>query len=120
MSLITSFFRTTVPTLGLFALLAVPTSFLASAEGEPAVKTDTAMKTCPVCNKSMKDVTDKRTTNIDGRAVYCCSDKCAEEVSTNKDYYKGYYDGHSGVNRLHIGPKGGDTRKGPQTDPTNR
>lgn len=116
MSMLTPFLRRTIPALGLFALLALPSAHLVGAEGDPVVKTGTTMDECPVCNKSTKDLTDKKALSIDGRSMHCCGEKCAAEVNANKEYYKGYYDGTHRVKPSHIGPKGGDTRKGPQTD----
>jgi len=115
MSMLTSFFRTAAPAFGLFALLALPSPNLTSAEGDSVVKTHSAMENCPVCKKSMKDATDKKSMTVDGRAMHVCGEKCATEVTANKEYYKGYYDGTNDVHKSHIGPKGGDTRKGVPT-----
>lgn len=112
MSILTSFLRTAAPAFGLFAVLAITSPSLVGAEGDPVVKAEAAMDSCPVCNKSMKDVTDKKSMTVDGRSMHCCGDKCAAEITANKEYYKGYYDGRHGVNQSRIGPKGGDTRKG--------
>ena len=112
MSILRSFLRTTAPAFGLLAVLAISTPTLTSAEGDPAVKAETTMDSCPVCKKDMKNMTDKKTMAVDGRSMQCCGDKCAAEITGNKEYYKGYYDGKHGVNQSHIGPKGGDTRKG--------
>lgn len=112
MSILTSFLRATAPAFGLLAMLAISSPCLTSAEGDSVVKTEAAMESCPVCNKSMKDMKDKKSMSVDGRSIQCCGDKCAAEISANKEYYKGYHDGRRGVNPSHIGPKGGDTRKG--------
>jgi hypothetical protein len=115
MSILTSFLRTAAPAFGLFAVLAIASPCLTAAEGDPVVKAEATMESCPVCNKNMKDMTDKKAMSIDGRSMHCCGDKCAAEIMANKEYYKGYHDGRRGVNQTHIGPKGGDTRKGVPT-----
>ncbi|MBA3698801.1 MAG: hypothetical protein H0W78_08100 [Planctomycetes bacterium] len=113
MNILHTLFRTAVPTLGLFALLAAPT-FLFSADRDPAVKTESVLTACPVCEKDMKGITDKKSVTVDGRTMHCCSDKCGDMVKANKEYYKGFHDGAERNSDSHIGPKGGDTRKVPQ------
>lgn len=112
MSIFTSFLRATAPAFGLFAVLALSSPCLISAEGDSAVKAESAMEACPVCKKNMKDMTGKKSMSVDGRSMQCCSDKCAAEITANKEYYKGYHDARNGDDKWYIGPKGGDTRKG--------
>ena len=119
MTTLCSFFRTTMPALGLLALLAMPSSLLLGVDQEyqepsPATKTQ-FVENCAVCNKRVKDGTDKKTM-IEGREMHTCAEKCAAELAARPDYYKGVYDGSDRVHKSHIGPKGGDTIKGPHPD----
>lgn len=104
--------RSILPAFGLFALLAIPTAILTSADNDPVVKNETVVDTCPVCSKSMKEIADRKSMTIDGRTMHCCSDKCGEAMKANKEYYKGFHDGAERKANGHIGPKGGETRKG--------
>jgi hypothetical protein len=114
MSVSTQFLRNAVPALAVFALLFAPISLVSSADEAPAVKSESMHDTCLVCNMSMKNVTDKKTMTVDGRTMQCCSVKCSDAITGNKEYYKGMHDGVERSEKSHIGPKGGDTRKGPQ------
>lgn len=106
--------RRAVPALAVFALLFAPISGIFSSDEVPAVKTESMSDTCLVCNKSTIEATGKKTMTIDGRTMPCCSEKCSEAINGNKEYYKGMHDGIQRTDKSHIGPKGGDTRKGPQ------
>ena len=117
MTTVRSFFRATMPTLGLLTLLAVPSAFLTGVEGDalpqPAPATKTYfMENCAVCKKSMKDGTDHKAV-VEGREMHTCTDKCAADMAARPEYYKGVYDGVDRSHQSHIGPKGGDTIKGP-------
>lgn len=117
MNSLTSLFRTTIPALGLLALLvAAPASLLVGADHEASPTTKTHfMENCAVCNKSVKGGTDKKTM-VEGREMHTCGDKCAADMAARPEYYKGVYDGSDRVHKSHIGPKGGDTIKGPHPD----